>query len=167
TNLNAAITTSTNEIQEGGATGLDLTGDSLVIGMWEVGRTRTTHVEFEGRATQIENSGNPAFSDHANHVGGTLIGAGVNPDARGMATEALLHAYTSNNAEAEMAAAAAEGLLLSNHSYGFITGWYYNFFGDGLYVWFGDVEVSETEDHRFGYYNENSQTWDLIGYNAP
>src|SRR5690606_19787960 len=65
TNLNAAITTSTNEIQEGGATGLSLTGDGLVIGMWEVGRTRTTHVEFEDRATQVENSGSPAFSDHA------------------------------------------------------------------------------------------------------
>lgn len=167
TNLDAAITTSTNEIQEGGSTGLDLTGEGMTIGMWEVGTTRLTHQEYNGRIAQVDNSGSPPLSSHANHVAGTLIAEGVNPDARGMATNGFVDAYTADNDEAEMAAAAADGLLLSNHSYGFITGWTFGLFGDNRWVWFGDTPISETEDYRFGAYTQTTQEWDMVGYNAP
>ena len=167
TNLDAAETTSTDEIQAGGTSGLELTGDSLTIGMWEVGTPLLTHQEYDGRMVQVESSGSPGLSDHASHVGGTLIAAGVVIDARGMATEGLVAAYTADNDEAEMAAAAAAGLLISNHSYGFITGWSYNVFGDGRWAWFGSVAISADEDYRFGAYTETTREWDLVGYNAP
>jgi len=78
-----------------------------------------------------------------------------------MAPEAVLHAYDWNNDNAEMTASAADGLLISNHSYGFITGWYY----DGGPEWYGDLDISDQEDYNFGRYSRSS--WDDIAYDAP
>ena len=47
------------------------------------------------------------------------------PDSRGMAYAAHLNAYDWNSDTAEMASAAAGGLLVSNHSYGIAAGWLY------------------------------------------
>ena len=61
-------------------------------------------------------------------MAGTLIGAGGHPfypQARGMAYAAHLDAYDWNSDTAEMALAAANGMLVSNHSYGIAAGWLY------------------------------------------
>ncbi len=99
--------------------------------------------------------------------GGTMIAAGVIINAHGMAHLATLHAYDWFNDESEMATAGASGLRISNHSYGTILGWHWNFFGDSRWAWFGDLEVDSTEDYRFGYYSLEARDWDMIAYNAP
>jgi len=56
-----------------------------------------------------------------------MIAAGVNPLLKGMSFGAQqLLAYDFNDDASEMMAAAAGGLLVSNHSYADIAGWYFD-----------------------------------------
>jgi hypothetical protein len=63
-----------------------------------------------------------------------------------------------------MAAEAANGMLLSNHSYIYLTGW--SWWGTG-WVWWGDTTVSRTTDYTFGFYMSDARTVDSIAYLAP
>jgi hypothetical protein len=164
-NIDAARTVNTDHVWPGGIAGLDLTGAGLIIGEWDGSGVRVSHQEFGSRAIQQDNAS--SYGNHSTHVAGTLIAAGVNPDAKGMSYQATLHAYEWNDDNAEMAGAAANGLLVSNHSYGYATGWEYNLQNDGRWVWFGDPSVSETEDYNFGFYSQYTREWDEIAYNAP
>ena len=150
-NLNAARTVSTDAVWPGGGAGLSLTGSGRVIGEWDGGKVLDTHQELSGRVTQMD--GAVTVSDHATHVAGTIMGSGVNASAQGMAYQGTLNAYDFNNDESEMTTASVNGLTVSNHSYGFITGWRFNYFGDGLWAWFGDPTISATEDYNFGFYD--------------
>lgn len=97
---------------------------------------------------------------HASHVSGTIIAGGVNPSARGMAYEATGHIYSAEGYLNEIAEAAAEGLLVSNHSNGRAAGW-----SNG--EWIGDPEISTVEDWAFGIYNNEAAILDQIAYLAP
>ena len=153
-NSASAATISTNRLYPGGSAGLSLTGAGVTLGEWDGGGVRTTHQELTGRVTQMDV---PAgLIDHATHVAGTMIASGVDASAKGMSYAASLNAYDWNADSTEMKAAAAAGLLVSNHSYGFVTGWYYNS-GNASWYWYGDVNVSTVEDSDFGYYSTN--TW--------
>lgn len=166
-NYGASITTRAIELMEGGSLGLDLTGEGYdKLGEWDSGAVRTTHQEFNtgGSLRVIKGDGASSLSDHSTHVAGTLIGGGVILEARGMNTNGILRAYDWSNAESEMAAAAANGLELSNHSYGTVTGWNND---NGNWVWTGDSSISNIEDYRFGYYGTQARNWDLIANNAP
>jgi len=164
-NLNAAKTVSTDKVWPSGNLGFFLTGFSMTVGEWDGGGVRTTHQEFGGRVNQMDSPG--STSEHSTHVAGTMIAAGVDPDAKGMAFEANLNAYDWNSDESEMASAASNGLLESNHSYGQITGWEWNYRDDNKWAWFGNTSISQTEDYRFGFYTSQSQSWDDIAFNAP
>ena len=144
-NVNSAITNRVNKIWNGGSSGLNLTGSSIIIGHWEAsGLPRSTHVELSGKIVLLEATGTSA---HATHTAGTMVATGVNASARGMATNAIVHARKSNNDESEMASFAAGGGLVSNHSYGSS-----NPNGNILF---------------YGYYSSHAQDWDEISYNAP
>ncbi len=164
-NVDAAKTISTDKLWPGGSTGFDLTGNGQTLGEWDAGKVRETHQELVGRVTQVDNS--PNWHNHATHVAGTMIAAGVEAKAKGMSYEAVLDAYDWNNDESEMLSAAANGLRVSNHSYGIITGWYYNFFGDGRWAWFGHRGIDEEEDFYFGAYTNTTKGWDEVAYNSP
>lgn len=146
-NKGAGQTTRTDLVQTGGSAGLDLNGENMIGGIWDGGRVRASHILLENRVTQIDAS--PSLSDHSTHVSGTMIGTGdvVNGNAKGMAPEASLNAYDFLNDEAEMTSAAANGLLVSNHSYGLRI--------DQLPLW------------RLGYYDDNARNLDNIVFNAP
>ncbi len=159
-NLNAAITTSTNKLWAGGGGGFDLNGSSETMGIWDAGRVLVPHQEFGGRARQQD--GSNTNNDHATHVAGTMMASGQVPAARGMAGAAHLDAYDWNNDLSEMMQAAAGGLRVSNHSYGYIAGWHWT--GD-IWRWYGHPD--ETEAHGFGLYDHNSQNWDNLAYVAP
>jgi hypothetical protein len=120
-NIDAADTVSTDEVWPGGSAGLDLTGSGMTIGEWDGGAVRSTHQEFNGRVTLVDSLA--SLSDHATHVAGTLIAAGIDPAAIGMAHQAELDSYDWNNDKSETANAASDGLMLSNHSYTSICGW--------------------------------------------
>ena len=166
-NIISAATIGTSKLWPGGSTGLALNGSTAAlkgkIAVWDEGIVRPTHVELVGRVTQVDNPS--ALSDHSTHVAGTMIAAGVNPVAKGMAFAAQqLLAYDFNNDVAEMMAAAANGLLVSNHSYATIAGWYLN---DSNNEWQFYGNPGDTVDIRFGQYDSETQVWDSIAYNAP
>ena len=158
-NSGAATTTRADKLYTGGGMGLNLDGSSLPsIGVWDAGSVLTSHQEFDGRVTQADNSS--SVSNHATHVSGTLIAKGVTAKAKGMAYGARLNAYDWTNDNSEMAEAAAGGMVISSHSYGYTYGWN----GD---KWYGNPTISKTEDYRFGFYSSYTKTWDDIAYNAP
>lgn len=164
-NLDAAKTVSANLIWSGGSAGLELSGAGIKIGEWDGGGVLTTHQELTGRVTQKDSPGSTHY--HSTHVAGTMIAAGISNRAKGMAYQATLDAYDWTDDESEAAAAGATGLLFSNHSYSYITGWRYNFFNDSRYAWFGDPAISETEDYWFGFYSGSTLDWDQIAWDAP
>lgn len=163
-NLNAARTIGTNRLWTGGNLNLNLDGDSMIVGEWDGGKVRTTHREFGGRAFQMD--GASSNSNHATHVGGTIIGSGVTSSAKGMAHKARLNAYDWNLDQSEMNAAAQAGLILSNHSYGRIAGWYKNETED-RWEWYGDTSINADEDWTFGFYDNTARQWDITAFNNP
>ncbi len=164
-NLIAAATTSTSAVWPGGGAGLNLTGSGITLGIWDGGICRTTHQEYGGRV--MVKDGSTAVINHATHVGATMIASGVIGSVKGMSPAASLWSNDWNNDIAEMAARAAEGIQVSNHSYGYVAGWTPNYRGDGLYAWFGYEPYSTTTDYGFGAYESISHDWDLIAFNAP
>ena len=171
----AGATTRTNSLYSGGSLGVNLSGSSPSVrdrlGMWEVrGRPRASHQEFGSRLIQRDQpTGTDATGNlHSTHVSGILIAAGKNPLVRGMAYGANLQAYDATNDASEMTTVATD-LLVSNHSYGTVAGWYLNTNRTGSiqWEWYGDTTLSATDDYKFGFYNTQAQTWDRIAYNAP
>lgn len=165
-NIRAAATIRTNQLWNGGSTGLNLSGSDASVkgklGIWDGGRIRGTHQELTGRVTQRDNPS--STSDHATHVAGTLSASGVNPVAKGMSygLQELL-AYDFNSHVSEMLT-EAPNLLVSNHSYGAISGWRYN---DDQSRWEFWGQWGANEDYKFGYYSSETQMFDSIAYNAP
>ncbi|WP_162146749.1 S8 family serine peptidase, partial [Chitinivibrio alkaliphilus] len=115
-NREAGITSHVRPVYPGGDLGLSVTGSNLTpLGIWDDGPVRATHQEFDGRVT-VRSSGEP--TSHGTHVGGTMVAAGVNERAQGMAYEARLTSYNWNNVLSQMASEAANnGMLVSQHSY--------------------------------------------------
>ncbi|MCU0421605.1 MAG: S8 family serine peptidase [Bacteroidia bacterium] len=165
-NIGAGRTISTNRVWPGGSFGTSLTGANMAnrLGIWDGGGVLLTHQEFGGRAVQTDGAG--SLSDHATHVAGTMMAAGVDATARGMAYQASIKAYDWNNDDNEMTQAAIAGMLISNHSYGTISGWYYNN-NNSRWEWFGDPSESSTEDYKFGMYDDQARAWDQIARNYP
>jgi hypothetical protein len=167
-NIVAADTVSTDEVWPGGSAGLDLDGSGMSMAEWDGGAVFADHPDFAGRLTQVD--GASLVSGHSTHVAGTLIGGGdwLYADSRGMAFAAHLDAYDWNSDTAEMAAAAAAGELVSNHSYGIAAGWLY--LGGSppdQWWWIGGADPADVEDPNFGYYDAESRLWDQIAFDAP
>ena len=147
TNREGGITTRTDRVHTGGTAGLDLNGENMIAGIWDGGRVRETHELLQNRVDQID--GTTTISDHSTHVAGTMIGTGTvqGGAAKGMAPEAELWAYSFNNNISEMTTAAANGLLISNHSYG--------------------ITAANVPIWQLGYYSVSARNVDNIVYNAP
>ena len=102
----------------------------------------------------MQNGG--TVNGHATHVAGTLGGSGAgDATARGMAPGLQLHSYDWTNDLNEMRAASA--LVLSNHSYGQIAGWWLN---PDTSQW-ADVGAA-----AFGQYSSTSAAWDDVVYDT-
>ncbi len=121
-NATAADSISADEVYSGGSAGLALNGAGVVLHEWDGGGVRTSHVELIGAVTWADDTFT-GDSSHSTHVAGTMVGLGVSASARGMAFAATVDAYDWGSDTAEMAAAAAAGARISNHSYGWIRGW--------------------------------------------
>jgi hypothetical protein len=166
-NAQAAKMTKTNLLHPGGTLSTGLTGKSDSIkgklGMWDGGGVLASHQEFGGRALSQESI--TGTNEHATHVAGILVAAGVSPSAKGMAYEADLRFWDYTNDNSEISTASTS-LMISNHSYGYQAGWVYDS-TKKKWQWWGNDAVSVTEDYKFGLYDANTQTWDRIAYNAP
>ncbi len=156
-NIVAAATSSTSELYTGGGAGLSLDGSGITVFEWDGGSVLSTHQEFGSRITNLDAA---SVWWHSTHVAGTIMASGVDANAKGMAYAANLKSHDWNDDYAEMANEAANGALISNHSYGWLRGW------NGT-TWWGDTTISKIEDYRFGYYDYSSKAWDDIAYNAP
>jgi hypothetical protein len=162
-----AITIGANKLWPGASSNLNLSGsdDNMTnkLGVWDEGSPQLTHKEFSGRITQKDNAKN--IVTHSTHVAGIVMSKGLNPLSKGMAynVKGILD-YDWNNDLSEMSAAAANGMLISNHSYGTVSGWNYN--SDSA-RWEFNGRFNEKEDYRFGLYDSDAQIQDSIAYNAP
>ncbi len=152
-NVDAAKSTRTNHINTGGSTGYNLNGENMMAYVWDGGHPRVTHQEFDGLGgtdrvsimdTAYEKTQN---KNHATHVIGTITATGIDPLAKGMAPQSNVKAYEWTNDLAEATLAASNGMLLSNHSYG------YSFEGVSAQL--------------LGAYGERSHNWDNLLFNAP
>ena len=163
----AAITIGANKVWPGAAYNLNLSGSDDImtnkLGVWDEGSPLLTHKEFTGRITQKDNA--KEVVTHSTHVAGIVMSKGLNPLSKGMSynVKGILD-YDWNSDLSEMSAAAANGLLISNHSYGTVTGWNYN--SDSA-RWEFNGRFNEKEDYRFGLYDYDAQIQDSIAYNAP
>ena len=130
----------------------NLTGAGVTAGIWDEGAV-FAHGDFDTRLTIGD--GGTVVSAHSTHVAGTVGGSGAgNTSAMGMAPEITLRSYNWDDDMAEMRAGAANGIWLSNHSYGVTTGWYL----DGAWV-------NEGAD-GFGYYGTIASAWDAVVYDT-
>ena len=129
-------------------------GQGIVVGVWDGGSV-FPHNDFGNRLTVVNAVG---VSEHATHVAGTIGGdGGGNASATGMAPGAQLRSYDWNNDEAEMRPATGDGIVISNHSYGSITGWHWDR-DDAQWVDYGDG--------LFGQYTAATQEWDDIVFDT-
>ena len=138
-------TSRAHTLYDKGLLNLGLTGTNMEVGVWDSGVALSSHQEFDSRAKNADNG--DEVSLHATLVTGNLISAGVEPNAKGVAygAQALTHDWSRD--KIEVAEAAANGLLLSNHSYGILS--------------------DRVPDWYFGSYIKVTQDWDRIMYNAP
>ncbi len=166
-NYGAALTTRVHPLWPGGSTGLNLDGAGYdQLGEWDAGQVLSSHQEFTDQGvSRISKMDGGATHYHATHVAGTMVAAGVKLAAKGMAYAANLKTWNWSNDNSEMAAAAANGLEISNHSYGFPMGWEIN--SGGNWQWYGTPSISSTEDYAFGFYDNDSRAMDQIAFNAP
>ncbi|MFN8353754.1 MAG: S8 family serine peptidase [Spirosomataceae bacterium] len=166
----SALDSRTTSLYSGGSLGVSLNGSSPQmagrLAIWDGGKVLNTHVEFGSRITQVDNAA--SVDNHATHTSGTMIAAGLNPLARGMAWGAALKAYEFTNDLAEMNA-EAPNLLISNHSYGTFAGFVFNTSRTTAtkWEWYGNTTISTTEDYKLGFYDTNASSWDKLAYNAP
>ncbi len=165
-NVNAAITTAANLVRDNPFYGV--VGSNVVAGVWDAGAVRKTHQEFKNnRVTIIDNV---AMQSHATHIAGTIAAKGTYSRAKGMTTAAKIDSYDWVYDTAEMAnrALAAPGesgkIQISNHSYGYIAGWYYAY-KENKWYWYGTWGYRESD--LFGIYSSKAVTWDTVCYNAP
>lgn len=169
-NTLAAKTTTTDALQTGGSLGVNLTGKGMVVGIYDQTRPKPDHVEFTGRLTQVDGS-TETISNHATHVSGTIMAAGINANAKGMANEATGWAFNWESDLSKMNANAYDpvnktnGHLVSNHSYGVVLGWYRN--ASNAWVWSGNPNINPDKDYRFGYYSSKSKGVDDVIFSKP
>lgn len=148
--------------------GVEVTGEEMMVYIWDGGTVRTSHQEFTNRVTIVENG---ATSDHATGVAGVIISEGINASAKGIAFAANLKSlnFTTGSTTSEMATQSSDpsntDYMISNHSYGSLTGWYQN--GGGQWFWYGYPHLSETESALFGFYHSTDRIYDNIAYNSP
>ncbi len=142
---NASQASRAHTLHTNGMLDLNLDGSGMQVGVWDAGVALTMHQEYDIRA--IIGDGSEEVDNHATMVTGSLISSGVKKDAQGVAYRANVVTNDWSRDKIEVAEAAANGLLLSNHSYG--------------------IKTDRVPDWYFGSYIKVSQDWDRIMYNAP
>ena len=149
-NTAAAESTRADWMHSGGGLGLNIEGQGMTAHVWDGGLARSTHQEYDGAGGTDRHSigdGTTALHFHAAHVTGTIMASGVVANSKGMAPQSSVIGYDWTNDIAEATIAAANGMLLSNHSYGF--------------------GASAIPDWYFGAYISDSRDWDVLMYNSP
>jgi hypothetical protein len=124
-NRNAAISSGANLLYPAP---YNLGGTGVKVGVWDAGRVRNTHQEFNTTRVINRNATAP-LDDHATHVAGTVGASGFTASAKGMAPSVAIDSWDWNSDYAEMTSSGAatvsgdtNKIPLSNHSYGYNAG---------------------------------------------
>ena len=113
--------------------------------VWDGGHARVSHQEYDGIGgnNRVTIGDSPLdLNFHSAHVTGTIVASGYEANAKGMAPQASAVSYQWDADVAEATTAAAGGMLLSNHSYGYV--------------------ASGIPDDWFGQYGSDAVDWDNI-----
>ena len=126
----------------------DLTGNGVVLSLFELAAADTSHPEFGGRlTTHVSGSQTGSGSAHPTHVSGTMIASGIDARAKGMAPGATLQEFNAlddigvvlDNKQNHL---APIGVVADNNSWGYSLGWQFNDSGSGpTMVWWGNDEL--------------------------
>jgi len=179
-NIIAAVTTSTNKVQPGGSSNLNLYGNYLGgmdMGIWDPGIPNQQHEAFIDQYNNhhlviADTANNLTIEDHATHVAGTLIGDNSNSNAQGMAWGGILRAWDAENDLNEISYAVLYAdsytpyLTISNHSYGVNLGWSKGLRNDPN-NWYWTYDEIFYADLRFGDYDSTAKNIDWVTLNAP
>ncbi len=146
----------------------NLTGNGVVLSLFELAAADTTHPEFGGRfTTRLTGSTSGSESSHPTHVGGTMIASGIDPRAKGMAPAATLQEFNALDDIAvvlvnKQNALSPLGVVADNNSWGYSLGWQPNSSGNGpSEVWWGS-------DDLFGAYESiDSTPYDAMARKTP
>lgn len=159
-NVAAARSTRTNYLNTGGGLGLSVDGQNMTAYVWDGGHARVTHQEYDGvggtNRVSVEDAsteGGTQLNFHAAHVTGTICASGFAANAKGMAAHSKVKGYMWNNDLSEATTEAANGMLVSNHSYGYRSK--------------DDAGNNILPNYFPGAYIEDSRDWDNLMYNAP
>ena len=111
----------------------DLSGDGVIVSLFELGQAQASHKEFGGRMTNVNAAGGPASDKtHATHVAGTIAASGLNPDAKGMAPKARIFQFCvatpSNDCDNDWLKdkdreLSPLGVRVDNNSWGYVLTW--------------------------------------------
>lgn len=118
-----------------------LSGEGVVVSLYELAEAQSTHPEFQGRLTVHATGGSIGDKTHATHVSGTIGAGGVNPDAKGMAPKSTIHQYRASGSASAWLRSKADNLaplnvVADNNSWGYVLGWQ-DEGGGGYPVWNG------------------------------
>lgn len=144
----------------------DLSGNGVVLSSFELGMAYAAHVEFGGRLTNHVSGGTAGDQNHATHTAGTMIAAGVNPSAKGMAPSATLHVFdvrpdypiVLNNKQNQL---PLIGSVADNNSWGFQLGWQVDPAASFTWAWYGG------EDYFGAYDAFYSAPYDKVARTTP
>jgi subtilisin family serine protease len=151
----------THHVEEFAARFPDFTGAGRVAAVVDAGAVLDTHQEFagtDGTRVRVQTTSKP--DRHATHVAGTIIAAGVDQRAKGMAPSGSVISIDFGSDLEKMAGLPADAVQVTNHSYGPTTGWHFD--QDYGWLWWGDRRLSETEDARFGRYTARESALDEL-----
>ena len=104
----------------------DLTGQGVTLSLFELGVADASHREFGGRLTTHITGGTTSDQQHATHVSGTMIASGIDPAAKGMAPNAMLHELSANDdnfLDLKAGLVSTYSVVADNNSWGFVLGW--------------------------------------------
>jgi hypothetical protein len=154
-----AVSAAVAHVTEVQAAPYNLSGEGVVVSEFELAEGQQSHVEFQGRSTVHASGGDEGDKQHATHTAGTIIAAGLNPAAKGMAPKARLHQFCldtpSNNCVGDWpdlkdTELQPLGVVADNNSWGYVLGWSTD--DDGNQVWV-------SSDQYYGAYS--------VEYGAP
>jgi hypothetical protein len=168
----SASVSKTDKLYPGASLGLNLTGSTITIGIWDQVEPQMDHSEYNGRVLYKDSLAPSSLQNnpHFTNMLGILTATGLtgHESVRGMAYAAMIHAYDySNGYVQDVGPAAQNGLWISNHSYVTAAGWGTD--NPGCNEWNGGVGVGvdSLESYKFGYYDDEAMAWDELIALAP
>lgn len=150
-NKDSGILIKADQMYMGGTLGINITGQNMIVGVWDGGQVRATHELLSGKVAMqagqtLDGSGsNFSGNNHQTHVTGTIVGKNIanQPSARGIAYGATALNYDFSDDFAEMTIFSNQAYLISNHSYGL-------------------ANDNTVPPWKFGAYDSEARNWDNL-----